>query len=57
MRSGMGTKRAQWLAIVLIAAGYSYAEIGRICGWTHPKVNRCAAEGRARLRALLAEEG
>jgi RNA polymerase sigma factor (sigma-70 family) len=38
------------LAIVLQAHGYSYAEIGRLCGWTYTKVNRCLAEGRARLR-------
>jgi RNA polymerase sigma factor (sigma-70 family) len=44
-------------ALLLIAAGYSYAEIGRICGWTRTKINRCAAEGRSRLRVLLAETG
>jgi RNA polymerase sigma factor (sigma-70 family) len=38
------------LAIVLQAHGYSYAEIGRLCGWTYTKVNRCLAEGRAKLR-------
>ena len=38
------------LAIVLQAQGYSYAEIGELCGWTYTKVNRCLAEGRARLR-------
>ena len=37
-------------AIVLQARGYSYAEIQTITGWTHTKVNRCLAEGRARLR-------
>ena len=40
------------LAIVLQALGYSYAEIGALCGWTYTKVNRSLAEGRARLRAL-----
>ena len=40
------------LAIVLQAHGYSYAEIADLCGWTYTKVNRCLAEGRARLRAL-----
>ncbi len=40
------------LAIVLHALGYSYAEIGELCGWTHTKVNRCLAEGRARLRGF-----
>ena len=40
------------LAIVLQAHGYSYAEIGRLCGWTYTKVNRSLAEGRASLRRL-----
>jgi RNA polymerase sigma factor (sigma-70 family) len=40
------------LAIVLQAQGYSYAEIGELCRWTYTKVNRCLAEGRARLREL-----
>ena len=40
------------LAIVLQAHGYSYAEIGELCRWTYTKVNRCLAEGRARLRDL-----
>jgi RNA polymerase sigma factor (sigma-70 family) len=40
------------LAIVLQAHGYSYAEICELCGWTYTKVNRCLAEGRARLRRL-----
>jgi RNA polymerase sigma factor (sigma-70 family) len=39
-------------ALVLQAHGYSYAEICRLCGWTYTKVNRCLAEGRARLRQL-----
>jgi len=38
------------VAIALQAHGYSYAEIGDLCGWTYTKVNRCIAEGRARLR-------
>jgi RNA polymerase sigma factor (sigma-70 family) len=42
----------QRLALVLQAHGYSYAEIRRLCGWTYTKVNRCLAEGRARLRQL-----
>ena len=42
------------LAIVLQAQGYSYAEICELCGWTYTKVNRCLAEGRARLRTLSA---
>ena len=40
------------LAIALHAHGYSYAEICRLCGWTYTKVNRCLAEGRARLREI-----
>jgi RNA polymerase sigma factor (sigma-70 family) len=40
------------LAIVLQAQGYSYAEIGELCDWTYTKVNRCLAEGRARLQRL-----
>ncbi len=39
-------------AIALQAEGYSYAEIQAITGWTYTKVNRCLAEGRARLRSL-----
>ena len=39
-------------ALVLQAHGYSYAEIRQLCGWTYTKVNRCLAEGRARLRQL-----
>jgi RNA polymerase sigma factor (sigma-70 family) len=39
-------------AIALQAQGYSYAEICSITGWTYTKVNRCLAEGRARLREL-----
>lgn len=40
-------------AIILQARGYSYAEIRGLTGWTHTKVNRCLAEGRASLRARL----
>jgi RNA polymerase sigma factor (sigma-70 family) len=39
-------------AIGLKALGYSYKEIGDITGWTHTKINRCIAEGHARLREL-----
>jgi RNA polymerase sigma factor (sigma-70 family) len=42
----------QRLAIVLQACGYSYDEIAAAQGWTYTKVNRCLAEGRARLRQL-----
>ena len=41
-------------ALALQAQGYSYAEICRLCGWTYTKVNRCLAEGRAKLRKELA---
>ena len=37
-------------ALVLLGLGCSYAEIGRLRGWTHTKVNRCLSEGRAALR-------
>jgi DNA-directed RNA polymerase specialized sigma24 family protein len=43
-------KPAERRAVGLQAAGCSYAEIAEICGWTRTKVNRCLAEGRARLR-------
>jgi RNA polymerase sigma factor (sigma-70 family) len=45
------------LAIVLQAHGYSYLEIGELCGWTYTKVNRCLAEGRARLYRLAEASG
>ena len=45
-------KPQERLALILQAHGYSYAEIRRLCGWTYTKVNRCLAEGRARLREL-----
>jgi DNA-directed RNA polymerase specialized sigma24 family protein len=38
-------------ALLLLGLGYSYAEIAEAQGWTHTKVNRCLAEGRAALRA------
>jgi RNA polymerase sigma factor (sigma-70 family) len=44
-------KANERLAIVLQAQGYSYAEIGERLDWTYTKVNRCLAEGRARLCA------
>lgn len=43
-------------AIVLVGLGYSYKEIGERCGWTHTKINRCLAEGRAALRKMLEGE-
>ena len=39
-------------ALVLKGMGYSYAEICDLTGWSYTKVNRCLAEGRARLRQL-----
>lgn len=50
-------KRDERLAIVLQACGYSYAEIGALCGWTYTKVNRSLAEGRARLYRLADASG
>ncbi|MEJ7876305.1 MAG: sigma-70 family RNA polymerase sigma factor [Solirubrobacterales bacterium] len=41
-------------ALVLRAEGYSYAEISELTHWSYTKVNRCLAEGRARLRQLRA---
>ena len=42
---------------MLQAQGYSYAEICELCGWTYTKVNRCLAEGRARLYRLAEASG
>src|SRR5262249_5090411 len=46
-------------ALSLLVEGYSYAEIGEITGFSHTKINRALAEGRARLRSLVSrsEEG
>jgi RNA polymerase sigma factor (sigma-70 family) len=49
-------KPDQRRALLLRACGYSYVEIRELTGWTHTKVNRCLAEGRARLRSLSALE-
>ena len=46
-------KPAEREALGLFAIGYSYREICELTGWTYTRVNRCIAEGRARLR----EEG
>lgn len=46
-------KPAELRSLTLLAAGYSYAEIGEITGFSHTKVNRCVAEGRERFRDLL----
>ncbi len=49
-RRALATLKAnERLALVLQAQGYSYLEICELCGWTYTKVNRCLAEGRARL--------
>jgi RNA polymerase sigma factor (sigma-70 family) len=40
-------------ALLLLAFGYSYKEIGQLRGWTYTKVNRCISEGRAALRKEL----
>jgi RNA polymerase sigma factor (sigma-70 family) len=36
-------------ALMLKAHGLSYDEIGRHCGWSYTKVNRCITEGRRRF--------
>jgi RNA polymerase sigma factor (sigma-70 family) len=46
-------KPAELRALTLLAAGYSYAEIGTATGFSQTKVNRCLAEGRERFRRLL----
>jgi RNA polymerase sigma factor (sigma-70 family) len=46
-------KPAELRALTLLAAGCSYAEIGRITGFSQTKINRCLAEGRERFRRLL----
>jgi len=45
-----GLKPDERRALLLLGMGYSYREIGQGLGWTHTKVNRCIAEGRAALR-------
>jgi len=52
-------KPAELRALTLLAAGYTYAEIGEATGFSRTKVNRCLAEGRERFRLLLsrAEDG
>ncbi len=47
-------KPAELRALTLLAAGYSYAEIGEITGWTRTKINRSLAEGRERFRRIVA---
>jgi DNA-directed RNA polymerase specialized sigma24 family protein len=41
-------------AVVLLGAGYGYAEIADRRRWSHTKVNRCVAEGRAALPSYRA---
>jgi DNA-directed RNA polymerase specialized sigma24 family protein len=43
-------KPDQRRALLLLAAGLSYTEIGETTGWTHTKLNRCVSEGRSALR-------
>jgi len=53
-REALGSlKPAELRALTLLAAGYSYAEIGEITGFSRTKVNRCLAEGRDRFRRQL----
>lgn len=46
-------KPAELRALTLLAAGYSYVEIGERTGFSQTKVNRCLAEGRERFRRLM----
>ena len=48
-------KRDERRALLLLGLGMSYAEIGRVTGWTYTKINRCVSEGRASLRTRLRE--
>lgn len=43
--------------LILIGLGASYGEIAALRGWSPTKINRCASEGRARLRQLEAQGG
>jgi RNA polymerase sigma factor (sigma-70 family) len=47
-------KPAELRSLTLLAAGYSYAEIAERTGYSRRKVNRALAEGRERLRGLVA---
>ena len=56
-REALGSlKEDERRALLLIALGFSYAEICETTGWTHTKINRCASEGRARLRKLAPQD-
>jgi RNA polymerase sigma factor (sigma-70 family) len=48
-----GLKPAELRSLTLLAAGYSYAEIGEMTGFSQTKVNRSLVEGRERFRRLL----
>jgi DNA-directed RNA polymerase specialized sigma24 family protein len=48
-------KRDERRALSLLAAGYSYREIGQLTDWAYTKVNRYIAEGRAALRGWRLE--
>jgi RNA polymerase sigma factor (sigma-70 family) len=50
-------KPDQRTALSLLGFGFSYLEIGERQQWSATKVNRCIAEGRKRLRELLAQGG
>lgn len=41
-------------ALLMLGEGFSYKEICAHMGWTYTKVNRCIAEGKARIRELVA---
>jgi len=41
--------------LILIGLGATYAEISELRGWSSRKVERCAVEGRARLREFERE--
>jgi RNA polymerase sigma factor (sigma-70 family) len=51
-RDLVALKPDQRRALGLLALGYTYREIGEVLRWSHTKVNRCLAEGRATLREL-----
>jgi RNA polymerase sigma factor (sigma-70 family) len=56
-RTKLATLKPQELrALTLLGAGYTYEEIAAMNRWTYTKVNRCIAEGRARLRANATTE-
>ncbi|MEX2449215.1 MAG: sigma-70 family RNA polymerase sigma factor, partial [Solirubrobacterales bacterium] len=53
-REALRTLRpAELRALTLLAAGYTYAEIGEITGFSRTKINRSLAEGRERFRRIV----